>query len=82
LPFEIEKDEGMRSILLGVASSPVIEDGDDPVGHGEGHDHAWFFDSPCVNVKYFVRALAIDGWAKEDPREHAGCMVFVIMGSS
>jgi hypothetical protein len=81
LPFEIEKDEGMRSILLGMALSPVIEDGDDPVGHGEGRDHVRFFGSPCVNVENFVRALAIDGWAEEDPREHAGCMVFVIMGS-
>ncbi len=71
MPFEIEEDEGARFILLCVASSPVVDYRNEPVGHGEGHDCAWFFDGTGVNIKNFVSALAISGWAKEDFRERA-----------
>ncbi len=71
MPFTIEEDEGTRFILLCVVSSPVIDNGNDPGGHGKGCDRAWFFDDAGVDIKNFVSALAIASWAKEDPREGA-----------
>jgi hypothetical protein len=71
LLFAIEEDEGTIYNLLCVALSPVVDNGNDPVGHGEGHDRAWFFDGAGVNIKKIESALVIAGWAKEDPRERA-----------
>ncbi len=59
LSFAIDKDEGMRFILLCMALSPVVDNGDDPVGHGKGCDRAWFFDFTSVDIKIFLSALAI-----------------------
>ncbi len=61
----------MGGVLLGMASSPVVDNGDGPVGHGEKGNRAWFLNNTGVNVEDFVGALAIAGGAKEDAREHA-----------
>ncbi len=63
---------------------PVIDNGNDSVGHGEGCDRAWFFDSAGNNIKNFVSALAMAGWAKEDSWEqmklHGICNCRIIVG--
>ncbi len=64
-----------------MASSPVIDNGNDPGGHEKGRDHAWFFDDTGVNIKNFVSALAIAGWAEEDPREGAKLHVICNRGT-
>jgi hypothetical protein len=84
LPFAIEEYEGTIFILICVASSPVVDDGNDPVGHGEGCDCAWFFDGAGISIKNFVSALVIAGWAKEDSQEcaklHGICNRGVVIG--
>jgi hypothetical protein len=84
LLFAIEGDEGTRFILLCVALSPVVDDGNDPVRHGEGRDCVWLFDGAGANTRNIVSTLAFAGWAKEDFREpaklHGICNHRVIVG--
>ena len=56
-----------------MSSSPVFDNGNDSIGDGEGGNGArvvHYYSG--VDVKYFVCALAVSGWAKEYSWECAG----------
>ncbi len=58
LSFLNEEFECACFVLLLMVSSPVFDDGNDPIWHGEGGNGAGFLDYTCINIKYLVCALA------------------------
>jgi hypothetical protein len=65
-----------------VVSSPIFEDIDDPVRHGEGGECTGFFYNTRVDVEDLVCALVIASRAKEYFKEHVrahsvgnGCVI-------
>jgi hypothetical protein len=72
LLFLVEEFEGAFFVFLLVASSPIFNDSDDPIWHGEGGDGAGFFDYACINVEYLVCALAVASRTEEYSGEPAG----------
>jgi hypothetical protein len=82
LSFLVEEFEGACFVLLLVASSPIFDDGDDPIWHGEGGDGAGFFYCARIDVEYLVCALVIASGTKEYLGNVWGRIVFVMVGSS
>jgi hypothetical protein len=72
LSFLVEEFERSCFVLLLMASSPVFDDGDDPIWHGEGGNGAGFLAYTCINIEYLVCALAVASRAEEYSRERAG----------
>ncbi len=84
LSFLVEEFERACSVLLLMALSPVFNDGNDPIWHGEGGNGAGFIDYACINIEYLVCALAVASRAKEYSWEHLGvhciCDGRIVMG--
>ncbi len=55
-----------------MALSPVFDDSNDPIWHGEGGNGAGFLDYACINIKYLVCALAVASRAEEYSWERSG----------
>ncbi len=72
LLFLVEEFEHACFVLLLMVSSPVFNDGDDPIWHGEGGNGAGFLDYACINIEYIVRALAFASLAEEYSWERLG----------
>jgi hypothetical protein len=72
LSFLVEEFERACFVLLLMVSSLVLDDGDDPIWHGEGGNGAGFLDYACINIEYLVCALAVASWAEEYSWEHSG----------
>ncbi len=72
LSFLVEEFERACFVLLLMASSPVFNDGNDPIWHEEVGNGAGFLDYPCINIKYLVCALAIASRTKEYSLERSG----------
>ncbi len=51
LPFAIEEFKGLCLVFLFVASSPIFDNFDDPVRHGEGGDRTAFLMTPMLMSK-------------------------------
>ncbi len=68
----VEQFECACFVLLLMVSSPVFDDGDDPIWHGEGGNGAGFLDYACINIEYLVCALAVASWAEEYSWERSG----------
>jgi hypothetical protein len=84
LSFLVEEFECACFVLLLMASSPVFDDGNDPIWHGEGGNGAGFLDYACINIEYLVCALAVASRAEEYSWEclgaHCICDGWVSMG--
>jgi hypothetical protein len=84
LSFLVEEFERACFVLLLMASSPVFDDGNDPIWRGEGGNGAGFLDYACINIKYFVCALAVASQAEEYSWERLGahciCDGRIVMG--
>jgi hypothetical protein len=76
LSFLIEEFEHACFVLLLMVSSPVFDDGDDSIWHGEGGYGVGFLDYACINIKYLVCALAVASQAKEYSWERLGAHCF------
>jgi hypothetical protein len=72
LLFLVEEFERACFVLLLMASSPVFDDGNDPIWHREGGNGAGFLDYTCINIEYLVRALAVASRAEEYSWERLG----------
>ncbi len=72
LSFLVEEFERACFVLLLMALSPVFDDGNDPIWHGEGGNGAGFLDYACINIEYLVCALAVASWAEEFSWERSG----------
>jgi len=70
--FSVGEFDSVFFVLFLVALSPVFNEGDDPIWHGEGINGAGFLDYACIDIEYLVCALAVPGWTKEYPWERAG----------
>ncbi len=70
LLFLIEKFKGLCLVFLLVVSSPIFDDVDDPIWHGEGGDCTGFFNNTHDDVEDCVCALGITRGTEENPREH------------
>jgi hypothetical protein len=71
LPFAVEKFRVFCLVFLLVASSPIVDNFDDPIRHGKGSDQTGFFNNTRVDVQYLVCALALASGTKEYARERA-----------
>jgi hypothetical protein len=84
LSFLVEEFEGACFVLLLMVLSPVFNDGNDPIWHGEGGNGAGFLDYTCINIEYLVCALAVASRAKEYSWERSGahciCDGWVVVG--
>ncbi len=65
LSFLVEEFERACFVLLLMASSPVFNDSNDPIWHGERGNGAGFLDYACINIEYLVCALAVASQAEE-----------------
>ncbi len=72
LSFLVEEFERACFVLFLMVSSPVFDDGNDPIWHGEGGNGAEFLDYACINIEYLVCALAVASRAEEYSWEHSG----------
>ncbi len=72
LSFLVEEFERACFVLLLMALSPVFDDGNDPIWHGEGGDGVGFLDYACINIEYLVCALVVASWAEEYSWERLG----------
>ncbi len=71
LPISIEKFKGIHLVFLLVAFSPIFDNFDDLIRHGEGGDRMGFFNNTGVDVEDLVCALAIASGTKEYASERA-----------
>jgi hypothetical protein len=72
LSFLVEEFECACFVLLLMALSPVFDDGNDPIWHGEGGNGVGFLDYACINIEYLVCALVVSGRAEEYSWECSG----------
>jgi hypothetical protein len=71
LPFWIEEFKRLCLVFLLVVSSPIFDNFEDPVRHGEGGHCMGFFDDTRVDAEDLLCALVIASGTTEYPRERA-----------